>query len=415
MAKGQILPRSRSRWLVRVYHSRHPLKQTRTYKNTAVSGSREAAEDELAHQLALLPMRASPESSFSDYIEYWLAVAVEPCLRTKTARDYRGHLGRYALPAIGEIRLDELQPLDLQSVYSELLARHLAPRTIRYTHSIVHAALEQARVWNLIRDNPATGLALPRSEQRDFRVFTPEEARSFYAAAAVDPDGLVLLVALSTGLRPSEYLALRRRDFDRDRNTFTVDRTIERVPPRQSEGGRLELGRWKSEATKRALSRRNASIPVEVALRVGDLLDRQSELFNGRLAHRTEAETEELIFRTPGGKPIHERNLVQRVFKPLLRRSGMPDMRLYDLRHSFATLALRAGTPAKLVSEQLGHSSVAFTLDTYGHVLAETRGEVAQRLSDFIFSVQPVARDAKSEHERKPIEREAPGPKQKLA
>lgn len=413
MAKGQILPRTQSRWLLRVYHGRHPISQCRTYKNIRVSGAREAAEKELARQLALRPVLPTPDSSFSDYANYWLAIAVDPCLRWKTARDYRGNLARYALPTVGAVRLEDLTPLDLQSVYSGLLAQRLSPRTVRYTHSIVHAALEQAKVWNLIRDNPATGLQLPRAEHRQFRVFTPEEARRFYAAASRDPDGLVLLVALSTGLRPSEYLALRNRDFDHGRNTFTVDRTIERVPGRQSDGVRLEPGRWKSEATKRPLNRRTISIPAEVASRVADLLDRQADLFSG-LARPVGAKTEELIFRTPRGKPIHERNLVQRVFKPLLQRAGLPDIRLYDLRHSFATLALRAGTPARLVSEQLGHSSAAFTPNIYGHVLEEG-GEAAPRLSDFIFAVKPVAREAAIECERKPIQGEAADPNQKLA
>lgn len=105
-----------------------------------------------------------------------------------------------------------------------------------------------------------------------------------------------------------------------------------------------------------------------------------------------------MIFRTPRGRPIHERNLVQRTFKPLLKRAGLPDLRLYDLRHTFATLALRAGVPARLVSEQLGHRSIAFTLETYGHLLEETRGEAVQKLSDLIFGP-----GTGSGSERKPI------------
>lgn len=414
MAKGQILPRAHSRWLLRVYQGRDPVSLNRSYKNTQVSGTREAAENELARQLALRPSRPNAMSRFSDYIEWWLAAAVEPCLRPKTARDYRGHLARYALPSIGEVQLGHLDPVELQSVYSGLLARHLSPRTIRYTHSVLHAALEQAKIWKLISENPAAGLALPRNKRREFQVLTPEEASRFFAAASVDPDGLVLVVALATGLRPSEYLALRRRDFDRDRNTFTVERTIERVPRRQIDGGPPVPGRWKSDETKRPLSCRTVSVPAEVASRVAGLLDRQADLFDRKHMGAKGVETEELIFRTPRGKPVHERNLVQRVFKPLLQRAGLLELRLYDLRHSFATLALRAGTPARLVSEQLGHRSVAFTLHTYGHVLEETRGEVAQSLSD-IFAQQPTPGQTAVERERKPVTREAVEPNQKLA
>lgn len=411
MAKGQILARAHSRWLVRVYQGRHPVSQKRTYKNTPVSGTREAAEQELFRQLSLVPARPNPESSLADYVEYWLAVAVESRLRYKTSHDYRGHLSRYALPSIGEVRLRDLNPVDLQSVYTGLLRTQLAPRTIRYTHSILHAALEQARTWKLIAENPAAGLSLPRIERREFEVFTPDEARRFVAAASLEPDGVVLLVALATGLRPSEYLALRQRDFDRDRKTFTVQHTIERVP-----GGRGEAsaaGQWRTDDTKRPGSRRTVALPAFLNARVADLVDRQASLFD-RDAVRG-AGIEGLIFRTPRGKPIHERNLVQRVFKPMLRRAGLPNLRLYDLRHSFATLALRAGTPARLVSEQLGHASVAFTLDTYGHLLEESQSEAAERISGLIFDGAPGADRNSVETERKPILGEAAERNQKLA
>src|SRR5579884_1466155 len=112
MAKGQILARAQSRWLVRIYQGRHPVSLKRTYKNTPVSGTREAAEQELCRQFSLIPVRPKPETGLADYIEYWLTVAVEPRLRPKTSHDYRGHLSRYALPSIGEIRLRDLCPLD---------------------------------------------------------------------------------------------------------------------------------------------------------------------------------------------------------------------------------------------------------------------------------------------------------------
>src|SRR5262249_38747029 len=139
--------------------------------------------------------------------------------------------------------------------------------------------------------------------------------------------------------------------------------------------------------------------------RVADLVDRHARLFDGKALR--EAEIDGLIFRTPRGKPIHERNLVQRVFKPLLRRAGLPNLRLYDLRHSFATLALRAGTPARVVSEQLGHASLAFTLDTYGHVLEESRSEAAERISDLIFDGGPGTDRNSIEPDRKPVLGEA--------
>jgi len=248
-------------------------------------------------------------------VRWWLAVAVDPRLRSKTAADYRAHLARYLLQSIGAIRLRELQPLDVQSVYAELLDRGLSPRTIRYTHAILHGALEHAMNWKLISENPVSGLTLPRIERREIRVLTPEEARRFATAAANHSDGLVLMVALATGLRPGEYLALRRDDFDLERSTFTIQRTLERVKPANAADQSQPAGRWQFTATKRQLGRRTVAIPVEVSARVAALLDRQGILFQQNSLDNNRGEG--LIFQTPRGKPIHERNLVQRVFKPL--------------------------------------------------------------------------------------------------
>src|SRR5258708_29811286 len=96
MENGQILPRTRSNWLVRVYKGREPVSGRRFYKNTPVAGTQQTAEKELARQLALLSPRPSAASSLTDYVHWWLTVAVEPRLRAKTAHDYNGHLSRYA-------------------------------------------------------------------------------------------------------------------------------------------------------------------------------------------------------------------------------------------------------------------------------------------------------------------------------
>jgi integrase len=94
----------------------------------------------------------------------------------------------------------------------------------------------------------------------------------------------------------------------------------------------------------------------------------------------TDSVCADLIFATPRGEPINEEYLVKKHFKPLLREAGLPNIRLYDLRHTSATLALTVGVPPKVVSEQLGHASAAFTLDTYSHVLPHMQEEAAAKM-----------------------------------
>jgi integrase len=374
MPSGEIIARSPDSWLIRLYQGRDPATRRRRYLNKTVRGDRPAAEAELAGLLAQIPSRPRASSKLDEYVDWWLYAAVDGRLRSKTARDYRKMLDRYVRPELGRIRLDRLQPLDIQSLLVGMTSRGLSPRTVRYTHAVLHSALGQARRWKLLTENPAIEMPLPRAERNEFRVFTPEEARRFVAACREDSEALVFLIALTTGLRPSEYLALRAGDFDPGRSALTITRTVER-----------NKGSWRFAETKRPRSRRRVAVPNEVA-----------ELLRTRMASDHPG-ADRLLFRSSTHGPLHERNLVQRVFKPLLQRVGLPNIRLYDLRHSFATLALRQGVPPRIVSEQLGHASVAFTLEVYGHVLEDSRSVGAERLSELLF--HPA-------RERKAVERE---------
>jgi len=374
MPSGQIIARTTNTWLVRLYQGRDPATGKRRYLNKTVHGERTSAEAELARLLSQIPARPESTSSLDVYLDWWLHAAVDGRLRAKSARDYRALLARYVRPELGNVKLSRLKPLDLQSLLLSLTSRGLSARTVRYTHAVLRSALDQARRWKLLVENPAADMPLPRADKREFRVLKPEEAQRFTSFCLQDPAGLVLLVALTTGLRPSEYLAIRAEDFDRHRATLTITRTLERAK-----------GIWRFAETKRPRSRRTVSVPAEVARLIAKHID-TGELGPNRL-----------LFESSTRGPIHERNLVQRSFKPMIGRAGIPDIRLYDLRHTFAVLALREGVPARLVSEQLGHASVAFTLEVYGHVLEETRSVAAERLSELLFSPARA---------RKPVERE---------
>lgn len=374
MPRGQIIARTSGTWLVRLYQGRDPATGKRRYINRTVRGGRADAESELAGLVGAVPPRPKTSSNLGEYLDWWLYAAVDNRLRAKTARDYRSLVDRYVRPQLGQTRIDRLRPLDLQSLLLSMTGRGLSARTVRYTHAVLRSALDQAQRWKLLRENPAMEMPLPRIDRGEFRILTADEAQRFVSLCREDAQCLVLLVALTTGLRPSEYLALRAKDFDPRRSTLTVVRTLERAE-----------GQWKFAETKRPRSRRTISVPPEVA----DLLGHRFAFL-----HR---QPDRLLFESSTGGPIHERNLVQRVFKPLIARAGLPDMRLYDLRHTFATLSLGEGVPARLVSEQLGHASVAFTLEVYGHVLEESRSVGAERLSELLFRPSRV---------KKPVERE---------
>ena len=197
--------------------------------------------------------------------------------------------------------------------------------------------------------DPTDGAQLPRLRRHEMQVLTAEQSRLFLEIAMQTEYGPVFAVALTTAARPSEYLALKWQDINWERGTASIARTIERVS-----------GGWRFAETKRALSRRVIMLQGWVL----GVLNRLHTKTNSEPECRSWGGGRGLIFKTPTGRLIDSDKLA-RQHKSILQGAGLPMIRLYDLRHSGATLALAAGVQPKVVSEQLGHASAAFTLDVY--------------------------------------------------
>ncbi len=159
-------------------------------------------------------------------------------------------------------------------------------------------------------------------------------------------------------MRPSEYLGLTWNDLDLDRGTVSVSHTLE-----------WRKGGWQFAETKRSRSRRLVKLQAWVVA-----------LLREQAPKEMEARGDLLLFRARRGGPIRESRLVQDHFKPLLKSAELPAIRLYDLRHTAATISLIAGVSPKVISEQLGHASVAFTLDVYSHVLPHMQDAAAEKV-----------------------------------
>jgi integrase len=162
------------------------------------------------------------------------------------------------------------------------------------------------------------------------------------------------------------------------RQQVSVVRTLER-----------SAGAWRFAETKRARSRRIIKLQDWVLETLKDLQRRTAQ----RIASGG-ANVAELVFTTPTGRPIHSDKLAKR-FKAILRQAGLPVVRLYDLRHTSATLALAAGVPPKVVAEQLGHASAAFTLDVYAHLLPHMQEQAAKKVEEVLLGLallQPSGR-----------------------
>jgi integrase len=368
---GQIVGRGRQRWLVRIFLGRDRETRRRCYLSRTVHGPVRQAQTYLNKVLRERDLGRRVEGvtiTLDEFLDRWLDNAAKPKLRDKSYESYESLLRRYIRSVLGGRILSTITPLDVQDAYQKMIDRGLSARTVRYTHSVLRSAMRQAIRWRLLVQDPTDGTQLPRLGRREMRVFTAEQSRAFLEASRETHYGALFALALTTGMRPSEYLALKWQDIDWNRGTVSVVRSLERA-----------RGRWRFSETKRARSRRIIKLQEWVLETLRGLQAR-----TGQRSKCDLPDVAELIFVTPMGRPIHSDKLAQR-FKAILRQAGLPPLRLYDLRHAAATLALSAGVPPKVVAEQLGHASAAFTLDVYSHVLPHMQAGAASRVEALLF------------------------------
>lgn len=370
---GQIYKRGERTWQVRIFMGRDADGKQIFHRKT-IHGTKKDADRYLTATRREMDLGTFVEPtaiSVNEYLDRWLRDAARPRVSRRTADGYAGHLERYIRRPLGFKRLDKLQPLDIQQVYGEMQARGLSARVVRHAHSVLHNALKQAVKWGLLSRNPSDLVELPKVQHKERRVLSPDEAADFLAAAAVMPRGLIFEFALLTGMRPEEYLALQWSDVDFERATAQVRRAL----VRHKKG-------WSFEEPKTARSRRTVYLPAPLMQRLAAHKRRQAE---ARLKLGAAWQAIDLVFCSEEGTPLSIPNITYRYFRPILTKAKLPRIRLYDLRHTCATLLLIAEENPKVVSERLGHSTIVLTLDTYSHVLPTMQQGATARLEKLLY------------------------------
>lgn len=305
---------------------------------------------------------ANGQHTVASYLDDWLA-SVKPTLRVSTWTRYHQLMHGHVIPHIGRVRLTKLSPQHVSRLYADRLEVGLKPATVAQTHRILHRALSQATRWGLVVRNVATLVDPPRVVREEMRTLSAEEVKRFLAAAADHRLHALFALAVSTGMREGELLALRWRNVDLDAGVVQVTGTLQRTPdgPRISEP-KTKKSRRQIHLTKTAVE----------ALKVHRV--RQNE---ERLRMGPAWDDNDLVFCNSIGRPLNDANMLNRDFRPLLEKAGLPRIRFHDLRHTAATLMLGAGVHPKIVSEMLGHSQIGITLDLYSHVTPTMQAEAA--------------------------------------
>lgn len=342
------------------------------YKRKTFYGkTRKEVQDKLnmaLHEQKQGTLVTGAQQTLKQYLESWLEEVHKPSIRISTYVKYRSMLNKHILPTLGHIRLQKLTAQQVQKLYSDKQKEGLSAKSITLIHGLLHSALDNAVRWNLVARNVCDAVSLPRVARHEVQPLTPEQARRLLEAVRGHRLEGILTLALATGMRRGELLALRWRDINFEDKSLRIRHTVDRI---------TGYGYIENEP-KTPTSRRNIMLPNFV-------IDVLKQHRSGQLEAREKAgatwEDNDLVFCNTHGGYLSPDYLLE-VFDKLIEEAGLPRIRFHDLRHSAATILLSMGIHPKVVQELLGHSKIGITMDTYSHVLPAMHREAMNEMDD---------------------------------
>ncbi len=363
--KGHIRKRSKGSWTLWVDLGRDPETGKRKQQTVTVRGNKKDAERELRAVLTRIEGGAHvkpAKMTVGEYLKQWLESYVVTNTTPKTQERYEGIVRVHLIPAFGSLPLAGLQPQRIQNYYSQALRSGrkdgnggLSTRTVRYHHMVLYEALKHAVKRGILIRNVAEAADPPPPEPKEIAILDSGGVRMLLQAAESTPYHTCIFTAVYTGLRRSELLGLRWCDINLELATISVTQTLH-----QLKNGTYAFGKPKTRGSRRLIA-----LSPSLAILLRDYKEKQ-EL--DRMLLGKPLLPSELVFSHPDGRPLRP-NSLSRAFERIAQSLGFEGIRFHDLRHAHATLMLQQGIHPKIVSERLGHSSVAITLDIYSHVL----------------------------------------------
>jgi integrase len=318
--------------------------------------------------------------TLSEYIENQWLPSVEPQLRPSTSSSYSDNLRLHVLSALGDIPLQTIEVVDVDRLYSNLLLSGradgrggLSQRTVRYIHTILNRLVKDAMRWQLVDRNVIDLATPPRhrdAQAQEMSIWSSVEVRKFLDDTSQHRLHPLFALAFATGLRRGEVVGLEWGDIDLNEGRMQVNRSI------------VSVGYQLIESPpKTASGHRRLAIDQETVAVLKRLRHSQTE---ERLASGTGWVATGRVFTRSDGTGVHP-DRVSKVFSQLQENIGLPRITFHEIRHTWATLALRAGVHHKVVSERLGHSTVQTTLDIYSHVSEDLDREAAEAVAELLY------------------------------
>ena len=345
----------------------------------------EAARAKIVHEFNTSTYVEPSTTTLTEWAhDQWLPT-IRSRVKPSTFDSYRRNLDLHVLPRLGSRQLRQHTPSMLNRLYADLLAEGhrkkeggLSSKTVRYIHTIVHKALADAVDADLVGVNVAERAKPPRpraTAANEITFWEPDELRVFLEAVTGHRLEAAWHVAAMTGMRRGEVLGLRWKDVDFDKARISVRRALVSV------AYEIIISTPKNHQA-RVIDLDHGTVEQLDAHKLAQQQDRDE--------WGSEYRDQDLVFCRENGTPIHPQTFSQ-AFERLIAKTSLPRIRLHDLRHTHATIALKAGVPVKVISERLGHESPAFTMKQYAHVVPGMQAGAARLVASVVFGAEQLS------------------------
>lgn len=371
--EGSVYKRKDGRWCAAVTTGYSPEtgKPIRAYYYDTTRTGVVAKRDEALKTVKAGTYAKPTKLTAGEWLDIWLATYIAPSVRPRTWELYEGIIRGHLRPALGPIELRDLQTNQIQRLLNDKLALGLSARTCEIIYITLKAALTQAQTEGLVTRNVVDHVRKPKKAEKEIRVLTVGEMDALVAVARSDRLGPLFITMLGTGLRMGEVLALEWQDVSLKEGVVTVSRSVVRTKT-PSSSKRVSI----IQSPKTASGRRTIPIPEDVVLVLKQwrLTQAQEKLKLGPVYNDSEQ-----VFTSATGTPIRQRHAASRLSR-LASQANIKHVNPHALRHTYATRLLEVGVHPKVVQELLGHKNITLTLNTYSHVMPETKKAAAKAL-----------------------------------
>ena len=318
-----------------------------------------------------IPMDHNEDYTVAEWCRLWFETYSKPVIRPNTAKNYRNIIENHIVPAIGMVKLKRLTAIQIQQMYNNSKAKGRVQRfdtqtnaalsgsTVRRIHMVLSSALKQAVKERIIPYNPCDNCRIPRKEHREMTIIPPEKLGVYLREAEKYGVLPMFFLELSSGLRRGELLALLWKDLNVKDRTLSVTKSVCRIDHQ------LVVSQPKTKNSLRLLTLPESTVQILVE------------------EHEKHPDNP-YMFPSPKTGEMLDPASFRAMHDRILEAIGAEHVRFHDMRHTFATLALKNGVDVRTLSEMLGHYSAGFTLSTYVHSTPSMRVQAADTIGQMI-------------------------------